>query len=47
MQATIVVMRLTLPCFYPAPFGETAERGYVGVDHLDTAGPYHRLIVDV
>jgi hypothetical protein len=47
MQATIVVTRLTLSGFYPAPFGEAAQRGYVGVYHFDPAGPYHRLIVDV
>ena len=47
MQATIMIMLLTLSGFYPAPFGETAERGYVGVDHFDPAGPYHRPVVDV
>jgi hypothetical protein len=47
MQATMIVMLLTLSGFYPAPFGKTAQRGYVGVYHLDTAGPYHRPVVDV
>jgi hypothetical protein len=47
MQATMIVMLLTLSGFHPAPFGKTAQCRDVGVDNFDTARPYHGPVVDV